>query len=87
MPFSSSEVVKYFNATFNVSGRTHNPFQRMLDKYKEIFKEEIDRTDAILVKRHAGKTMQGHIGKTLKLYDNFNRNKQHIDRLPEEERL
>lgn len=52
--FTSGEVVRLFNKTFNVSGMAHNPFAGMLDKYKEIFKDEIESVNLQLAHRIAG---------------------------------
>ena len=45
LPYTSEEVVKLFNKTFNVSGLAHNPFAGMLEKYQKIFKGEIESTN------------------------------------------
>ena len=47
----STEVVEYFSQTFAVKGMTNNPYQTMVDKYKQIFQSEIDQLSAQLANR------------------------------------
>ena len=59
----------------------------MVDKYQDIFKDEINKTNEQLAQKLAGSTMQSSVGQILDLYDKTRaNNKLKLNKLPEQER-
>lgn len=66
---TSRDVMNLFSMTFNLKGSATNPFQGMVDKYKDVFQGEIDKVSLQLAHRHVGETIQNKLKEVLELYD------------------